>query len=114
MTEKQLLQQQARSADASPAKSLGAELRNLRRLLRTTGRAYLRRLESDLDEVATWTSAQAAAPEVSKSSIRGLGDMVTLIRKLELKPAKGRRKDLKKLDAAISELRELIGENPAR
>ena len=114
MTEKQLLQQQARSADASPAKSLGAQLRNLRRLLRTTGRAYLRRLEAELDEVASWTRAQAAAPEVPRSSIRDLGDMVTLIRKLELKPAKGRRKDLKKLDATISDLRELSGKNSGR
>lgn len=114
MTEKQILQQQDRSADASPAKSLGEDLKKLRQLLRTTGRTYLRRLENELDDVAIWAKAQTRAPQLSRSAIRDLGDMVTLIRKLEIKPAKGRRKDLKKLDETIGELRELIGEDPTR
>ncbi len=110
MTEKQLLEQQDRSANASPAKSLGTDLRKLRQLLRGTGRAYLHRLEAELEEVARWAGAAEAAPTLPKSAIRDLGDMVTLIRKLDLKPAKGRRKDLKKLDATIGELRELVGQ----
>lgn len=114
MTEAQILQQQDRSADASPAKSLGGDLKKLRQLLRTTARDYLRRLENELEDVAIWTQAQARAPKLSRSTIRDLRDMVTLIRKLEVKPAKGRRKDLKKLDETISELRELIGEDPTR
>lgn len=114
MTEEQLLQQQNRSVDASPAKSLGEDLKKLRQLLRTTGRTYLRRLEVELDDVAIWAKAQARASKLSRSAIRDLGDMITLIRKLEVKPAKGRRKDLKKLDETIAELRELIGENPTR
>lgn len=114
MTEKQLLEQEARSADASPAKSLGADLRTLRQLVRTTGRAYVRHLEGELDEISIWAAAQANEKKLPKSAIRDLGDMMTLVRKLDLKPAKGRRKDLKKLDATIGELREFLKERRTR
>lgn len=112
MTEKQILQKQEESADASPAKSLVCDLTKLRRTLRTTGRAYLRRLETELDEIASWAKTRGGNPE--KSEIRDLGDMVTLVRKVEVKPQKGRRKDLKKLDATISELRELLRQRKDR
>src|ERR1700709_2276366 len=101
MTAKQIHKQQEESADASPAKSLVSDLMQLRRTLRATGRAYLRRLESELQEMEMW--AKARAGHLPKAEVRGLGDMVTLVRKLDLKPQKGRRKDLKKIDATIAE-----------
>ena len=33
--------------------------------------------------------------------------MITLVRKIEVKPRKGRRRDLKKIDATVADLREL-------
>ena len=40
--------------EVSPARSLITDLVNLRRTLRRTGRAYLNRLEAELDEVTAW------------------------------------------------------------
>ena len=40
--------------------------------------------------------------------------MITLVRKIETKPEKGRRRDLKKIDATVSDLRELISNKEAR
>jgi len=114
MTKEQILKQQKESADASPAKSLVSDLTQLRHSLRATGQAYLRNLEAEIDEIASWAKAQATAKKQRKSQIRDLGDMITLVRKLEIKPQKGRRKDLKKIDATVGELRELIDETHTR
>ncbi len=110
MTAQQILKRQKESADASPAKSLVTELAQLRRTLRTTGRAYMQRLDVDLDGVAAWAKLCANNQEPAKSQIRNLGDMVTLVRKVDVKAQKGRRKDLKKIDTTICELREMIAQ----
>lgn len=90
------------------------DLVSLRRLLRRTGLAYLNRLEAELDEVTAWATEQAAEGELPKARIRDLGDMITLVRKIDAKPHKGRRRDLKKIDAAVGDLRELIATKASR
>ena len=90
------------------------DLVSLRRLLRRTGLAYLNRLEAELDEVAAWARERAAEGELSKARIRDLGDMITLVRKIDAKPHKGRRRDLKKIDATVGDLRELIATKASR
>ncbi len=114
MTKKQSARREKTEPEVSPARSLLTDLVSLRRTLRRTGRAYLRRLEAEIDEVAAWAQERAKEPEPSKSRIRDLGDMITLIRKIEGKPDKGRRRDLKKIDATLGDLRELIGHNASR
>lgn len=112
MTEKQILKNQEKSADASPAKSLVSDLAQLRRTLRMTGRAYLRLLETEIDEISQW--AKARSGHLPKSEIRDLGDMITLVRKIDVKPLKGRRKDLKKIDTTIGKLREFLDQRKDR
>jgi len=100
--------------EVSPARSLITDLVSLRRTLRRTGRAYLSRLEAELDEVTAWASERAKERDLSKSRIRDLGDMITLVRKIGAKPIKGRRRDLKKIDATVGDLRELIATKASR
>lgn len=88
------------------------DLASLRLILRGTGRAYLNRLEADIDELAAWAKEQAKERDLPRARVRDLGDMITLVRKIDPKPGKGRRRDLKKIDATIGDLRELI-ENKA-
>ena len=91
-------------AGASPARHLERELRALRSELRATIRAYAAKLEIDLAES---TAAIAAAPppdSLSREQIHEFRDLVALLRKRKLKPLKGRRKDLRKLDSLISEV----------
>ena len=99
--------------ETSPARSLITDLVSLRRTLRRTGRAYLSRLEAELDEVTAWASERAKERDLPKSRIRDLGDMITLVRKIDTKPLKGRR-DLKKIDATVGDLRELIATKASR
>ncbi|CAN5549295.1 hypothetical protein BH20VER3_BH20VER3_02290 [soil metagenome] len=91
-----------------------SDLNSLRRTLRSTGRAYLRRLEAELDEVTAWAHTRPGGRELPKARIRDLGDMITLVRKIDVKPLKGRRRDLKKIDATVGDLRELIVHNGSR
>ncbi|MGH8095593.1 MAG: hypothetical protein ACREIF_19350 [Chthoniobacterales bacterium] len=90
------------------------DLVSLRRTLRHTGRAYLNRLEAEIDEVAAWATERAKERDLPKARIRDLGDMITLVRKIDGKPSKGRRRDLKKIDATLGDLRELIGQKASR
>lgn len=91
-----------------------SDLVSLRQTLRRTGRAYLSRLDAEIEEVAAWANEKAKERDPSKACIRNLGDMITLVRKIETKPEKGRRRDLKKIDATVNDLRELIGSKPSR
>ena len=100
--------------EVSPARSLLTDLVSLRRTLRRTGQAYLSRLEAEIDEVAAWASERAKERDLPKARIRDLGDMITLVRKIDPKPIKGRRRDLKKIDATVGDLRELIGNKSSR
>lgn len=100
--------------EVSPARSLLGDLIILRRTVRRTGRAYIDRLEREIDEIASWASERAKEADLTKSRIRDLGDMITLVRKLDGKPGKGRRRDLKRLDSTIEDLRGLIERDGSR
>ena len=65
----------------------------------------------ELDEIALWARSALDGEPFGETRIRDLGDMVTLVRKIEVKPIKGRRKDLKKIDATIGDLRELVAKS---
>ena len=114
MKKKQSARSKTTNHEVSPARSLITDLVSLRRTLRRTGRAYLSRLEAELDEVTAWASERAKERDLPKSRIRDLGDMITLVRKVDAKPLKGRRRDLKKIDATVGDLRELIATNASR
>jgi len=92
--------------EASPAKSLTRELKGLKRDLRVVARGYLQRIEGELGEVMEAVTAfEGEETAVPTARIRDMRDMLMLVRGLQIKPDKGRRKDLKKIDAAVGELR---------
>lgn len=114
MKKKRPARREKANHEVSPARSLLADLASLRLTLRRTGRAYLSRLEAEIDEVAAWANERAKERNLQKARIRDLGDMITLVRKIDTKPIKGRRRDLKKIDATVGDLRELMGNKPSR
>jgi len=103
MTRKSKTRSNAR--DASPAKSLARELRTLKRDLRVVSRHYIQRIEAELAEVQEAVSQLEATEEIPSNRIRDLRDMLILLRRLQIKPDKGRRKDLKKIDSTVGDLR---------
>jgi hypothetical protein len=92
--------------ETSPVTMLAGELAILRRDLRATIRAYSARLEIDLAEsIASVSSKRADA--LSREQLHDIRDLTIMVRKRKLKPEKGRRKDLRKIDSLIHDLHSI-------
>ena len=96
---------------ASPIKSAADEIEALRRLFRATVKNFASAVETDLDLLRKGISSKAgteAKPKIAPELIRDARDMVTLIRTLDVKPEKGRRRDLKKIEGVVEELQKIV------
>lgn len=89
-------------------KVLQTELEKLRRDLRATVRAYTARLEIDLAESRAALGSLNPVEELSRERLHELRDLMIHVRKRRLKPEKGRRKDLRKIDSLIEDVRILM------
>jgi hypothetical protein len=94
--------------NTSPARLLESELEKLRQDLRATVRAYAARLEIGLAESRAALESDKPAEELSRERLHQLRDLTILVRKRKLKPEKGRRKDLRKIDSLIEDLQLLV------
>ncbi len=92
------------SLSASPVKLLESELLQLRGELRKTLRAYSARLEVQLAQSVAAVRASEPVDKLPKERLHQLRDMTTMVRKRNVKPEKGRRKDLRKIDSLITDL----------
>jgi hypothetical protein len=90
--------------ETSPVKMLESELQFLRRDLRATVRAYAARLEIGLSESAAALNSYKPAEELSRERLHQVRDLTIMLRNRKVKPAKGRRKDLRKIDSLITDL----------
>ena len=108
MTTKKRKQPRSNSTTASPVTQLDSELARLRHDLRTTAKAYTARLEIELARSRAALAASQPAEELSRERLHQLRDLTILMRKRKLKPEKGRRKDLRKIDSLIEELQLLV------
>jgi hypothetical protein len=98
----------AKSLDISPVKSFAEEVEILRKSFRACLDVYTQRIETELKEIKDAALAQSNGSQVPANKIRDLRDMIILCRTLDIKPEKGRRKDLKKIDSLIDELHLMI------
>jgi hypothetical protein len=93
-------------SEASPSKAVVSELQDLRAELRESASSYAARLDAEIERVRK--VVEAAGGNSSSAKIRDLRDMLTLLRHRQLKPDKGRRKDLKKIESVVNDLTMLI------
>ena len=93
--------------EVTPVTLLQDELQALRRDLRTTARAYISRLESELLASMSVVGSLAHADQLPGAKLHEVRDFAIMVRKRSLKPEKGRRKDLRKIDSLISDLHPL-------
>jgi hypothetical protein len=92
-----------RQRESTPVTMLAGELAVLRRDLRKTIRAYAARLEIALAESTAAVSSKKAEA-LSREQLHDIRDLTIMVRKRKLKPEKGRRKDLRKIDSLIHDL----------
>ena len=93
--------------ETSPVTMLTAELAALRRDLRATSRAYAARLEIDLAESMAAVASTKPVETLSRERLHDIRDLTIMVRKRKLKPEKGRRKDLRKIDSLIRDLHSI-------
>lgn len=93
--------------EVSPLTKLQAELATLRRKLRATIRAYAARLEIDLAESRAALTALKPAQALSRQRLYEIRELIAMLRGCKVKPEKGRRKDLRKLDSLIHEVHSI-------
>ena len=93
---------------------LTEELATLRRDLRATVRAYAARLEIDLAESTAAVASTKPAETLSRERLHEIRDLTIMVRKRKLKPEKGRRKDLRKIDSLIRDLHSITHPTASR
>jgi|SRR5215471_1179769 len=97
--------------EVSPVTMLTDELDAVRRDLRRTIRAYAARLELDLAESIAAVTRYRRAEDLSHERLHDIRDLTIMMRKRKLKPEKGRRKDVRKLDSLIRDLHSIAQPN---
>lgn len=94
-------------SEASPMKAVVGELENLRQSLRETLSHYQARLEGDIDAIRDVVS-QDLGSKIDSGKLRDLRDMLTVLRHAQVKAEKGRRKDVKRIEGVVADLKILI------
>jgi len=89
---------------------LASELRGLRHDLRTVAKAYITRIETDLSVCLAALRAYGPIEEVPRETLHQIRDITIMVRNRKLKPEKGRRKDLRKIDSLIGDLVGTVGQ----
>lgn len=95
-------------AEDSPIPSVLQELERLKVSVHETLVQYEQRLESDINTVRDVLQKQLRQQKLSHARMRDVRDMLTLLRHVQVKADKGRRKDLKKLESVVSDLAMLV------
>ena len=101
-------EREEKKQETSPVRHLQLELQKLRRELRTTARVYTQRLEHELITATDALGRYAPAEKLTREQLHRVRDFAIMVRQRRLRPDKGRRKDLRRIDSLISDLRPLI------
>lgn len=96
--------------EASPQKAVLQELEAFRSLVHASLEGFRLKMDAELDAIRSRIETFDPADKSASGKMRDFRDMLTLLRHVDVKPGKGRRKDLKKLDSVIGDL-ELLVEN---
>jgi hypothetical protein len=97
---------------ASPQREVLLRLDHLRSATREIARSYLANLEHDIIELRE-TVGSATTPDGQKATLRAIDRMGDVLDDLALKPHKGRRSDLKKVEKTIRALQRMIAKRDA-
>ena len=92
------------AANALPTNTVLAEIEALRELLHSTLTHNAKRINTRLDEVQEKIESLAKKKKTSLVHLRDLRDMLTVLRKHNVKPEKARRRDIKKIDEISDDL----------
>lgn len=88
------------------------KLEHLRSLVKEVCRVYISNVERDILEIADLVDALSHCNvRQKKTSALALKETMEILDRLSLKPEKGRRSDLKKIEKAIQAMRQVVSKN---
>jgi hypothetical protein len=96
-----------KSPEDLPLKPVLDELAFVRNAFQKVVAQYAAAIEGQMSMVRETVAGTASRKKVSSECTHALREMLVLLRGLEVKPEKGRRRDLKKIESVIEELRRL-------
>jgi hypothetical protein len=83
------------------------ELAFLRKNFRDLVAAYAAQVEGGISGLVETVKSDAQLRKLPASRAHDLRDMLSLLRNLDIKPTKGRRRDLKKVESLLEDLRRI-------
>ncbi len=89
-----------------PTKSVLEELRFLRTTFREIASHYCAEIEGEIARIVNLVSAEDDAQNAER--VKDVRDLLVLLRGLDVKPAKGRRRDFKKIENLLEELHHIV------
>jgi hypothetical protein len=95
--------------ESSPLTMFESELRALHHDLRTVAKAYISRLENDLLVCIAALRSYGPVERLPRELLQEIRDLTIIVRNRKLKPEKGRRKDLRKIDSLVLDLASTMG-----
>ena len=96
--------------DDLPVKPTLEELIFVRKVLHDTTAQYIARIDGELNGIREAVANIASLKKVSRERVKSLRDLLLILREVEVKPEKGRRRDLKRIEMAVKEMRRLVGD----
>lgn len=96
------------SPDDLPVKPTLEELAFVRKALHDATAHYLARIDGELNQIRDAVGKIAMEKKVPKERMKALRDLLLILREVEVKPEKGRRRDLKKIEEAAKEMRHMV------
>ncbi len=98
----------SRAKDTLPIKPVLDELASIRRAFRELVKRYTAAIESEIAHVSTLVSSKAEQHDHPRERTHDLRDMLLLMRSLNIKPEKARRRDLKRIETLLEDLRSVV------
>ena len=100
--------EKTKSPDDLPVKPALEELAFVRKAFQEAAAHYAARIVGDLNEIREAVATIAAQKKVPPERVKSLRDVLLILREIELKPEKGRRRDLKKVELAVKDMRHIV------
>lgn len=97
----------ARRAAPDKQRDVVVSLQHLRLATREIGRSYISRVERDILELMDAVEEHAKRDTAKNDSTQ---EILRTLEELSVKPQKGRRKDLRRIEKAVSKMMRLVAE----
>jgi hypothetical protein len=94
-------------SDVLPIKPLIDQLTFVRRTFRDILRHYGTEIETEIVRLAKKVTTEAEK-KITRERVHEMRDILMLLRDVEVNPKKGRRRDLKRLETLVEDVREIV------